>query len=89
MFGSSSVSGPSETRKEESGAGPQYDTNLNLNLTVSIGAEGGYKCRRLQDQSKGLSRQVCLLSEGWFDLGLEGWVDFNSRKGKGKRAILA
>lgn len=40
-------------------------------------------------QSKGLSRQVCLLSEGWFDLGLEGWVDFNSRKGKGKRAILA
>lgn len=31
---------------------------------------------------------VCLLSEGWFDLGLEGWVDFNRKKGR-RRTLLA
>lgn len=33
-------------------------------------------------------RLLCLLSEGCFDLGLEGWVDFNRRKER-KRTLLA
>ena len=31
---------------------------------------------------------LSLLSEGWFDPGLEGWVDFHRRKGR-RRALLA
>lgn len=81
MYGSSSVPGPLE-----SGADTEYDTQLRPQSDC-VHWGGWYKCSGLQEAERwvGLSRQVCLLSEGWFDLDL-GWVDFNRKE---RRAVLA
>lgn len=47
----------------------------------------GYCWGGLWEGAWGLSRQVCLLREGCFDLGFEGQVDFNRRRGR--RTLLA
>lgn len=64
MCGSCSVPGPLE-----SGAGAEYDTQLQLQSDCVHG-EGGTSaegCLQEAERWAGLSRQVCLLSEGGFD----------------------